>query len=238
MDLNWGIDGCKAGWLAVTTYGNNYRYGVYPSFAELIAKNSGFEICLIDIPIGLASTGVPRTIEQRMRKELPKRASTVFNVPCRKAVYADTHETAKLANLETVGQSVPIQSFCISPKIRELDLYVAEHPKDKIIEAHPEISFKYLNDGVVLLSRKTSKSGLEERLSILEKYNRKAPDIYNKILKNTLRKHVARDDIVDAICLSVSLELASDGLSYLTDENDFDERGIGIKIGYFDPSIT
>lgn len=231
----WGVDGCKAGWLAITTEGNNYSYGVYPSFADLISNNSGFDTCLIDIPIGLSSVSAPRTIDQKMRKELAGRASTVFPVPCRKAVYADTHDEAKLANLEIEGKSVPIQSFCISPKIRELDVYVSQLPKSKIIEGHPEISFKYLNGGVVLQSTKSSKAGLEERLSILEKYNRKAPDIYCKVFQNTLRKHVSRDDIVDAICLSVSVELAKNCLSFLTDENFTDEKGIEIKIGYYDP---
>jgi len=173
-----------------------------------------------------------------MRKELKGRASTVFTTPCRKAVYSDSYAVAKSENIAVEGKSLSKQAFCISPKIREIDEFLLNNNSPILIEAHPEISFKYLNDGNVLLSKKSKPIGIAERLSILERYNSKAPDLYNRILENTLRKHVKRDDIVDAICLSISMELGRSELNFLEDENTSDERGIEIKIGYFDPSTT
>ena len=170
-----------------------------------------------------------------MRGELNGRASTVFNAPTRDAVYSLDYDSAKLANLSVEGKSLSKQSFCITPKIKEVDQFVSLNSDLEVIEGHPEVCFKFLNESKIVQSKKSSKVGIEERLSILENYNQKAPDLYRKILAQTLRKNVQRDDIVDAICLAVTLELASDGLSYLTDENPRDEKGINIKIGYVDP---
>lgn len=231
-----GIDGCSAGWLAIYTRGNNYQYGVYSSISELYSKNPELDICLIDVPIGLSSMNHIRTIDGLMRKELRGRASTVFSTPSRKAAYSDTYGAAKNNNFEIERKSLSKQAFCITPKIREVDEFISTKPSLKLIEAHPEISFKYLNEGRVLKSRKSQVTGIEERLAILEKYNSKTPDLYQKVVKNTLRKHVKRDDVLDAICLSVSLELGMQNLNFLRDENLVDERGIEIKIGYYDPN--
>jgi len=233
-----GIDGCSAGWLAISTQGNSYKYGVFSTIDELHAKHLETQVCLIDVPIGLASRAKPRTIDAKMRKELTGRASTVFTTPCRKSVYAGSYDEAKSINKAVEGKSLSKQAFCITPKIREVDEFLLKNPNLKLIEAHPEISFKYLNDGGVLRSRKSKPEGIEERLSILERYNRKTPDLYQGILGNTLRKHVRRDDILDAICLAISMELGAQKLQYLKDENAVDERGIEMKIGYFDPSTT
>lgn len=232
-----GIGGCSAGWLVISTLGNNYKYGVFSSIQELSDKHPEARACLIDVPIGLSSKAKPRTIDARMRKELKGRASTVFTTPSRKAVYANSYVEAKDINTTIEGKSLSKQAFCISPKIKEVDKFLRQSPSLKLVEAHPEISFKYLNGGRVLKTQKSKPDGIEERLSILEIYNRKTPDLYKKILQNTLRKHVKRDDIVDAICLSISMELGAQKLQFLRDDNTFDERGIEMKIGYFDPSL-
>lgn len=36
--MKFGIDGCKAGWLAVWTQGNNYRFGVLRLLKKYLIK--------------------------------------------------------------------------------------------------------------------------------------------------------------------------------------------------------
>ncbi len=232
MSKKFGIDGCKVGWLAVWTQGNNYQFGVFKTLEKISQDAPEFDTYLIDIPVGLSSKTRKRTIEATMRKELKGRSSTVFNAPSRDAIYANNYEDACKLNLAIEGKKLSQQTYNIAPKIRETDEFISTQTSIKVIESHPEVCFKHLNGGKILQTKKKTSEGIKERLLILKSLNLKTPQLYEKILSNTYRKHVARDDIVDAICLSVVLEKTNGKLDFLRDENVNDEKNIDIRIGY------
>lgn len=229
-----GIDGCKAGWLMVRAVDGVYDFKPYETFAHLIIDNQQLDYLLIDIPVGLSSPGFPRTIDATMRKELKGRSSTVFNAPCRLAVYEKDYQKARHLNQQVEGKSLSIQSLAISEKIREVDEYLSStRNRITVVESHPELCFKYLNRGIVP-SKKSTKEGIAERLKIIAKYEPKLVDLYHQALKDTKRKHAKRDDIIDAICLLLVNKLGFEGhFSFLTDKHDVDEQGINIRIAYF-----
>lgn len=232
-----GIDGCKKGWLLVK-YSNNYSFGVYQNISELIKDNEDLKRILIDIPIGLSSKKLERTIEKKLRSELKNKHSSVFNPPCREALYEKDYITAKQKNIEIEGKSLSIQSYNISKKIKEIDEYLSLNPQIEIIESHPELCFKYLNNGNILLSKKSKYNGLQERKNILFGYDEKLKDLFELIENNTLRKDVARDDISDAICLCLVNKLGSkENLSFIKDIIASDEKGIKIKLAYYNRSL-
>lgn len=232
-----GIDGCKKGWLLVK-YSNNYSFGVYQNISELIKDNEDLKRILIDIPIGLSSKKLERTIEKNLRSELKNRHSSVFNPPCREALYEKDYLTAKQKNIEIEGKSFSIQSYNISNKIKEIDEYLRGNPQIEIIESHPELCFKYLNNGNVLLSKKSKYNGLQERKNILFGYDEKLKDLFELIENNTLRKDVARDDICDAICLCLVNKLGSkEKLSFIKDIFASDDKGIKIRLAYYKNEI-
>lgn len=84
------------------------------------------------------------------RKELGPRASTIFPVPCRQAVYAGSEEEQKQANIQVLGKSLAKQSISIIPKIRELDEFMDNHLeyRNRILESHPELAFTRLSGSV------------------------------------------------------------------------------------------
>lgn len=231
-----GVDGCKAGWIMVKHCRADYTFGVYSSISEMFSANSDLQRVLIDIPVGLASKNAKRTIERELRSELKSRHSTVFNPPCREALYAETDSSAKKLNIEVEGKSLSVQSLAIKSKIREVDEFLQENINVEVIESHPEFCFKYLNNGRVLLSKKRTEAGRKERLSILKNYFSDAEKIYERAANNTLRKSAAKDDIVDAICLCVVNKLSGkNNMNFIRDKNRVDEKGVEMKIGYFDP---
>ncbi|MCO6493141.1 MAG: DUF429 domain-containing protein [Phaeodactylibacter sp.] len=116
-----GIDGCPYGWILVTHQAGKYAVSIHESFAALMQSNSGLDRVLIDIPIGLSTANYPRTIEKAMRRELGPRSSTVFNAPCRLAVYEKDNERARRLNQQVENKSLSIQSLLIRDKIREVD---------------------------------------------------------------------------------------------------------------------
>lgn len=231
-EMKWGIDGCKAGWLAIQIDGNNFRFGVFKTLFELQTKFPETNSALIDIPIGLSSRGFTRTLESKMRKELLRKASSVFPTPSREALSMPSYKSASEVNFKVLGKKLTQQTYAIMPKIAEADKF-DQTSGFELIESHPEICFKYLNRGKVVSSSKKKLEGQNERLDILSKYNPRIRDRYQKVLKQTLRKHVARDDIIDAMCLSVCVENGE--LSFLKDENSIDECGKPIRIAYYKP---
>ena len=231
-----GVDGCRKGWIMINFAEGEYSFGVYKEFRELAAENQDVDRILVDMPIGLSSADNPRTIDRLLREKLDARKSTVFNPPCREAVYAEDSESARKKNIATEGKSLSIQSLSLRDKIRQIDEYLQYPGKSKIelIESHPEFCFKQLNSGITVLSKKSKPAGIKERLGILEQYESRAWEIYRGIIGSTKRKDVKPDDINDALCLCVTNKLAGrSGLSYLTDNNLYDSRGIMMRIGYW-----
>lgn len=232
-----GVDGCKYGWILIKSVQNKLVFGgLYRDIEDLVNDNEDLDRILIDIPIGLSSKKVRRTIDSYLKLELKERHSTVFNAPCRESLVAKNHKEASLINKEIEGKGISIQTFFISKKIRELDLLLIrkESLRDKIFESHPELSFKYLNSGTIVLSKKSSKEGLEERINILQKFDSDVLDLYNEVLSATKRMSVSRDDVVDAICLCLVNQLSGkNALSFLQDKFFKDGIGIPIRVGYF-----
>ncbi len=230
-----GVDGCKAGWIAVFIKGEEYSFGIYKTFSDLMEKNISLKRVLIDIPIGLSSIGFPRTIDAKIRKELGPRGSTVFNAPCRAAVYEPDNERARKKNLQVEGKSLSIQSLNIRNKIKEVDeFFFTKCTSFEIIESHPELCFKYLNKGVIVLSKKSTEAGIDERLNILQSFDSQSFELYNKILSSFKRKDAKKDDIVDAMCLCLVNKLGwLEKLNFLEDLNQVDEKGIQMRIGFY-----
>ncbi len=234
-----GIDGCKKGWLMVKHEQGEFSYGVYENMEDLAHDNPDLARAFIDIPIGLSSKGFMRTIDAAIRRELPGRSSTVFNPPCREALQFDDYEKAKKENIRIEGKGISKQAFFISKKIREVDDFLSKKNESiSFFESHPELCFKYLNPAKkVLLSKKSTAEGAEERLTILKQYDRNISSLYREILHNTKRSNVKKDDILDAICLCIANRLSEkDKYSLLKDKNFTDLSGLEIKIAFHDVS--
>ncbi|MFK7904255.1 MAG: DUF429 domain-containing protein [Chitinophagales bacterium] len=231
-----GIDGCKYGWILMKSNGEEIQFGgLFKSIDNLMAEHRDLDRILIDMPMGLSSKKMKRTVESAMKKELGVRHSTVFNALCREALRAKDYDEAKQINERIEGKKISIQTFFISKKIAEIDGFLKNNSslKNKFIESHPEICFKYLN-GEILLSKKSSQLGIEERLKILQGYYPNAINLYEEVVNNTKRKFVKRDDIVDSICLCVVNRLSGEKkMSFIEDSLIEDEMGIKMRIGYF-----
>merc|ERR1712070_615966 len=102
---------------------------------------------------------------------LPKgKKSSVFNAPCRQAVRANNYIQAKEINKKILSKSISIQSWNISNKIKEVDEFLIKNKQLNIHESHPELCFINLNNGVPLKNNKKTNQGVNERVSILNKY--------------------------------------------------------------------
>lgn len=225
-----GVDGCKGGWIAAVLDYGELRLERYENIDSLINRYPQFDAILIDMAIGLRDNTEMIRPDQIAKKELGPRASTVFPIPSRSAVYAETEEEQKKENVKTLGKSLAKQSIAIIPKIKELDSFLISHPEyqNRILESHPELAFSRLK-GSVVMSRKKDSLGFMEREGILLEYLHKTSLAY--FYEEARKLKCNQDDLMDATCLAVTGALYAQGQCETLPENpDVDSRGLKMKL--------
>jgi predicted RNase H-like nuclease len=211
-----GIDGCRSGWVAATLHSTRTLTGIrlFETFSEAVIESRGAVLTLVDIPIGLPSQELPRArlCDGIVRKNLGSRASSVFPVPAREAVWAVDYEAACRRNEKILGVSLSRQSWSICPKIRDVDsvFRIAPALQTRIRETHPELCFRLLNNGRVVTNPKKSPAGQRVRRELLRGWTTNL----DAALKEARRIHrgagVDLDDLLDAVAASIVARLAAD----------------------------
>jgi len=225
-----GLDACRMGWCGVGQINGRLIWGCFKSLEDLIKTYPKINLILIDIPMGLSSKHFSRTVDAKARTYLNKRKSSIFSPPCREALFTENYQEALEVNQKITGKGISIQAYNISPKIKAIDEWLNEKPKDLVVhEAHPELCFKSLNNDKDLKYSKHDKNGLLERQNLLFGIDHKLKSIYDELLKTYKRKHVKPDDIFDAMSLYL-IAKKQHTLQYISDENNRDETGILIHI--------
>lgn len=159
-----GVDGCKKGWVGITSDGRGY-FG--RTITELVSggrEDGDFAVIAIDIPIGLPDVG-PRMADGLARKAIGRRASSVFSTPIRAALAAANHAEATALSVSATGKGMSQQAFALGAKILEVDEWVRS-TSHRVIEVHPEVSFATLAKEP-LRHPKSTWAGSEERRHLL-----------------------------------------------------------------------
>jgi predicted RNase H-like nuclease len=179
-----GVDGCRAGWVAVIGRVGKLGPGalpflpesvqarVFPRFDFLLDALPEDAVIAVDMPIGLPERieGPGRAAEKATRPLLGERQSSVFSIPARPAVEAGAgpfrselhrREAYRAAcaiaeRLSHPPRRISIQGFGLFPKIIEIDRLLLADPSraTRVIEGHPELAFRLLNGGTPVPSPK------------------------------------------------------------------------------------
>ena len=215
-----GVDGCKAGWVAAFRRPADPPSAiVFPAFSALVQAFPDDAVIAIDMPIGLPdfSNEGGRGPESLVRPLLGQRQSSVFSIPSRAAVYAETapfstveawydaHRRASDVARATSDppRGVSIQAFGIFAKIREIDTLLIERAdlRMRLFESHPEVAFCRINGGEPMRLPKKVKgsvnlAGMDERKQLLCRYG------YDRsFLDRAPPRGAAADDFLDAACM-------------------------------------
>ncbi|TPN83787.1 DUF429 domain-containing protein [Mesorhizobium sp. CU2] len=244
-----GVDGCKAGWIAVhRQFDEPPAVTVFPSFQGLLDALPDATIA-VDMPIGLPdfSGKGGRGPEALVRPLLGARQSSVFAIPSRAALYADTsdfttietwyaaHRRASEVAMTTSDppRGVSIQAFGIFAKIREIDQLLIARPelRGRVYESHPEVAFCRLNDGVAMALPKKIKgavnpAGMEERKALLSRHGYE-----RSFLDQAPPRGAASDDFLDAAAMMlIAGRIANDEARPSPDPPLTDRFGIPVAI--------
>ena len=230
-DKTVGADGCPGGWAVFTIEGDAYAFEIIRSAEELVQRHSDARHILIDMPIGLPQSRDDIRPDGLARRVLGSRASTVFNCPCRQAVYAQPEEASRV-NEEVLGKRLSYQSVALIPKIRQVDMLLRQRPEHTslLVESHPEMVFAKMF-GAPVAEPKRTPEGLSQRLDILAGL---WPPAYKAfaLIRVPLSKAVP-DDIVDAMCMAVAGQMAlRTGLKSLPDVPPYDACGLPMQMTF------
>ncbi|MHA1147114.1 MAG: DUF429 domain-containing protein [Promethearchaeota archaeon] len=234
-----GIDGCQTGWVCVELSDKReIKVSIIKSIEAIWKRYSKADIILIDMPIGLVDSGdQPRKTDKAAREFLTrKRSSSVFPIACRSAVYAKNYEEANKINREKTTKGLSKQSWNITPKIRELDIFLRENNKAQkvFIESHPEICLAALNGGEPMNYYKKKEEGYWERINVLKRYFSQIEEFIRSEQAILEKNEADRDDIVDACALAIAASFGQEKLKFIPEDFDYDSEGLPMRMAYPD----
>ena len=232
----YGVDGCRDGWLVVALQPSGRAdWFVTASMADVVAGTEESDRVFVDIPIGLRRDAHERKCDVAARATLKApRASSVFRAPVREVFMAKGYEQAGDISAETTGKRLARQTWAIVPKITEVDTLLRRCAKARstIREIHPEVCFWGLAGKAMRNSKKTN-CGFEERLAVLTRFWPSVSEFVDHVLRNTKRKDVARDDVIDAAVAALVAAQPESGLRCLPCQPETDEFGLPMGDGFY-----
>lgn len=229
-----GIDACKGKWVAVCISDSGFEVGKFDTIGDICKSYPDCDTYLIDIPIGLPEGGGDIRPDMLVKKELGRKGSSIFPVPCRQAVYADDKARARELNVSALGKSLSEQSIGISKAIRQVDEFLQRNPewKNRLLESHPELCFSKLNGNQPIMEKKTTSEGYNRRLELLRRYHPAADKVIEKFLSGGPNRKKT-DDVVDALCLAVMGRLiVENGCRRFPEKPMMDSTGLFMQIVY------
>jgi predicted RNase H-like nuclease len=236
-----GADGCPPGWAVVLRDISGETPPVFriaATFAELLQLPLLPGLIAVDMPIGLPDHVGPggRGPEAELRQHLGPRSSSVFSIPARSAVYAETFEEACARSLETSEppRKISIQAYHLFPKVRQIDEVLRAEPglTSIVRECHPEGAFMVMNNRQPLEEPKKMKSaihapGIAQRKRLLMDVAGFKPEF----LDQKTPSGVGVDDFLDACaCAWVAEKMAHGTAQSFPAKPEQDAFGIPIAI--------
>ena len=162
-----GVDGWRGAWVGALLEGRAVRLLVLPDAAAVLAVPD-VVVVAIDMPIGLSEDGV-RACDLAAAGLLRPTggASSVFPTPVRAVLATDDYAEARaISRAATDPPRAPsAQAFQLVRNIRDLDDVLGDPPTDRVVEVHPELSFRLGLGGVT--ARKGTAVGTVQRLRTL-----------------------------------------------------------------------
>ncbi len=181
----------------------------------------------VDMPIGFPAD-TARSCETFARKYVGPRRSSVFPVPCRKAVMVGNYSRACEINASLLGKKFSKQAFMLFPKMREIDAVITPELQSRVFEVHPEVSFCAMNNETPLQHSKKTREGADLRRTLLAARGFPIDRLQHPVWK---KSQVADDDILDACACAWSAWRIAKG-EHITFPRvpQLDDRGLRMEI--------
>ena len=223
-----GVDGCAAGWVAVTL-GQAAHPAAGVVRVAVAATLDGLPLAGvtgIDMPLGLLAAGW-RDADFLARRALGRRGATVFPIPPRPVWECQTYAEANRACRDLTGKGFSVQAWGLRRKIAEAEAFrrraLAAPGAALLYEVHPELSFTALA-GAPLPDSKHTRAGLVARRELLAQAGITLPAKIARVPEN---------DLLDAAAVAWSARRIAAGQAMtLTSAGQRADDGTEIAIRY------
>jgi len=144
-----GADVASKRWIAVVLRDGVFQDAVLVSrLTDLLPRVGQVATIAIDIPIGLPVGGEdwPRAADTEAREWIGRRRSSVFLSAPRPVLECSTYAAANALHREITpqGKGLSRQSWALCERILEAEDFAQQH--SHVVEVHPEVSFRALNE--------------------------------------------------------------------------------------------
>lgn len=187
-----GVDGVPSGWVVCRVApGPVVTWSVVPDAPAVLDATDGCAAVGVDIPLALPDGAARREAEVLAAARLGRARSSLFPTPPAEVLAATTYDDARTVARRVTGKKISKQTFHIGPQIRD---WQAVHPlPERVVEAHPELSFRTLAPDVAFAGKKTAR-GAGQRVAALARWLDPA------VFLADLPAHGTRlDDVLDAL---------------------------------------
>ncbi len=229
-----GIDVCNGKWVVVYISNKGFDVKKYGTIDEICRDYPNCNTYIIDIPIGLPESNKDIRPDSLVKKLLGRKGSSIFDAPCRQAIYAANKGEAREQNIKVMGKSLSEQSIGIAKAIKQVDEFLKNNPEwnNKLIESHPEFCFMKFNKDIPIYENKKTIDGQKQRLDILRQYYPHSDAVIEKFLSDVpYRKKT--DDVIDALCLAImGKEIKNKGLKTVPENSVQDSKGLIMQMVY------
>lgn len=204
-----GVDGCRAGWVAVRLDADR-RVTVLlaTTFAQIKAACPGVAAIGVDMPLGLVEEGW-RDADVLAAARLGRYRSRLFMVPPRGAWDAPSYRDAVAAcrRLTDPPAGFSRQAWALKSKLVQANRAYADSP-GHMFEVHPEISFAELDGGLPVRAGKKTWNGQMTRRALLRRAGIVLPDRLGEAGDGA-----GADDVLDATAAAWSAGRIAAGLA-------------------------
>lgn len=216
-----GVDGCRGGWIGAHVQDGAVRWEFFADAATVLAAPAG--VVGIDIPIGLPTAGY-RDCDRAARDVLGPARNSVFFTPVRGVLDATTYPAANARSRELTGKGLSKQTWHILDRVRDVDEVLGDPPDPRVVEVHPEVSFRRLDPRVT--ASKKSAVGVGQRIRALGGWLDVGAALGDVPAGPSL------DDALDALVAAWSAQRWYDGRATVlpADDPPVDERGRPMRI--------
>lgn len=216
-----GVDGWRGAWVGARLDGRTVELLSLPDAAAVLAVPD-VEVVGIDMPIGLSEDGA-RACDVEARRRLGRAGGSVFPAPVRAVLGARDYADARRLSVEaTGGRSLSAQSFQLVRSIRALDDALGEPPAEHVVEVHPELAFRALDDRV--RDPKFGARGQAQRIRALQP----VMDVLDALA--AAPAGVPAVDALDACAAAWAARRIADGVAECVGDGATDARGRPMRI--------
>jgi predicted RNase H-like nuclease len=232
MGPSIGVDWASGCWVVVAINdAESVEITTEPAFLNVWHHYRDADTILVDVPIGLSKTP-SRECDEAAQDFLRDRRSSVFDIPCRRAVETRDYCKARERN----GGSLGSQSWWLLPQIREVDIFLKEkeEAEESIYESHPEVCYEQFarQKDLEPVGSKQETDGIEARLEVLRAVDetfegqiRASLDEYQEKDEWYQRIRSSRfDDILDAAVLALTGKKSSEEFAVFPEGRSTEDR--------------